>query len=244
VVVLRDTPSAGPRLPSDDGSLDVALDADWLGSALWGLLILGTVLLVVAFVTLAWPGRPRDADPEPVDDGDLTSLLDPADDGTLVALPADTAGDGTAAVPSPDAAPRRPPVTGSPVPPEQRVPAAAEPVRAQPDAPWAGAPYTGPAVDALLEDTVAWPAPSAQRAPRSWFEPVDGPGHAETVTVARTVGVPGMRNVPAPDLPWPPLRGALPATQPVREVLPGEFLRGFADRPACTLRLERVRAVR
>ncbi|GAA1638145.1 hypothetical protein [Catellatospora bangladeshensis] len=233
VVVLRDAPSTGPALPSDALSLDVALDADWLASAMWGVLILAIVLLVVALVTLAWPGRPAETAPEPADD-ELTSLLDPADDGTIIALPADT----------------DPGLTAPPAP-EQRAPEPETVVREQLDVPWAGAPYTGPA-----EDTVAWPAPSA---PRGWFESpagarrsearadgrfaaAVGAGHAEAVTVASAV--PAMRSVPAPDLPWPPLRGELPGTQPVRDVITEEFLPGIADRPACTLRLERIPAAR
>lgn len=190
VVVLRDAPAAGPVLPADAVTLDLALDADWLGSAMWGVLILAVVLLTVALVTLAWPARPRDPAPEPAGPGG--DLLDTADDGTVVALPADT-DPGVAAPPAP----------------EQRSPDPERAVREQLDVPWAGAPYTGP---------------------------------AEAVTVARAVGVPAMRSVPAPDLPWPPLRGELPATQPVRDVITEEFLPGIVDRPACTLRLERVPA--
>lgn len=132
VVVLRDAPvTDGPALPSDAATLDVALSASWLASASWGLLILGTVLLTLAFVILAWPSRRHDGPTDPPDV--LTSLLITDADPTAVALP-----DLDATV-----APLTPPAA-----PEQRAPRETPAgVRRTPAAPWAGAPYTGPAED-------------------------------------------------------------------------------------------------
>ncbi|WP_155369739.1 hypothetical protein [Catellatospora vulcania] len=233
VVVLRDIPvTAGPALPSDAAVLDVALGASWLGSASWGLLILGMVLLILAFVTLSWPARVAE---EPADRADTTG------DGALTALlSTDT----------------RPVLSGQteavtlPLAPEQRAPQEPAPgvrtplerdpgVRADRDpaghapltVPWAGAPYTGPATTPLV----------------TCVQAATGPGAALDDTVAvrtadsTTPAVPAMRTVAGPELPWPPPRGTLCATEPVREVLTEEFLREWLPRPGCELRLDRPR---
>ncbi len=46
--------------PSTTVELSVAVTAAWLNNTTWGLLILGPVLLLLGFATLAWPQRPRE----------------------------------------------------------------------------------------------------------------------------------------------------------------------------------------
>lgn len=234
VVVLRDIPAGGPALPSDAATLDVALSASWLGSATWGLLILGMVLLILAFVTLSWPARVGESPADTDGDGALTALLS---DHTRPVLPGD------------------PEAITLPPAPEQRAPQALPPATTEPGVrgpqpgasapqgfeagarppltvPWAGAPYTGPAATPVVS--------CLQTA-----DPLPDPRLVDTVPSVMTADlgpvVPAMRAVAAPELPWPPLRGTLPATEPVREVITEEFLRVWLPRPGCELRLDRPR---
>ncbi|GAA2378491.1 hypothetical protein Cme02nite_19150 [Catellatospora methionotrophica] len=239
VVVLRDTAAgAEPALPSDAATLDVALGASWLGTASWGLLILGMVLLILAFVTLSWPTRLREQAADATDateDGALTALLStgtrPVLSGTTEVV--------TVAAPPEQRAPQDPePGVRPPQDPDRGVPAPLDPepgVRPPMTVPWAGAPYTGPTASpvatreqlaaepaarstALLEDTVPHQAVPAVTAPAA-----------------------AVRAGAAPALPWPPPRGTRPATAPVREVLTEEFVREWLPRPGCELRLDRSR---
>lgn len=259
VVVLRDTPAgAEPALPSDAASLDVALGASWLGSASWGLLILGMVLLILAFVTLSWPARTREQQADT--DGALTALLST---DTRPVLSGDTE------VTLPPAPGQRAPQDIQPgarvsqdIEPGVRVPQGGEPgVRPPLTVPWAGAPYTGPTAAPIVTCLQAATAPA---------RPGAGPGDAalgdtmladtmladtmltdalaaDTLAGAGAFGVaagpvvPAMRAVAAPELPWPPPRGTLHATEPVREVITEEFAREWLPRPACALRLDRPR---
>lgn len=238
VVVLRDAPVAGePALPSDAATLDVALSASWLGSASWGLLILGMVLLILAFVTLSWPARVGEPPADTNGDGALTALLS---DHTRPVLPADPEAVTLPSAPE-QRAPQQPgvrapqdPAPGAPVTQEF------EPgIRPPLTVPWAGAPYTGPAATPIVTclqaaDTVADSRPGDVVAGRRLGDTV--------MTAAHTApAVPAMRAVAAPELPWPPLRGTLPATEPVREVITEEFLREWLPRPGCELRLDRPR---
>ncbi|WP_144124835.1 hypothetical protein [Catellatospora sichuanensis] len=234
VVVLRDTPVvAGPALPSDAATLDVALGASWLGSASWGLLILGMVLLILAFVTLSWPARTReqpDTDLDTDTDGALTALLST---DTRPVLSGETG-----AVVLPPA-------------PEQRAPQGDEPGvrvpqgdqrgdRAPLTVPWAGAPYTGPTAAPIVTCLqAAATAPGTGTAARL-DDTVAAVATFDATTFVAPV-VPAMRAVAAPELPWPPPRGTLPATEPVREVATEEFVREWLPRPGCQLRLDRPR---
>ncbi|MEU8000324.1 hypothetical protein AB0B66_03990 [Catellatospora sp. NPDC049111] len=244
VVVLRDTPAGEPALPSDAATLDVALSASWLGSASWGLLIFGMVLLILAFVTLSWPARTGEPPADTDGDGALTALLS---DHTRPVLPGDP--DAVTVLPAPgQRAPQETePGVRSPQAPGPGDPASQgfEPgTRAPLTVPWAGAPYTGPAAAPM---TTCLQAADTVPDPRL-ADTVPGidlgdtmPG--DTMLGVRTadVTVPAMRAVAAPELPWPPLRGTLPATEPVREVITEEFLRVWLPRPGCELRLDRPR---
>jgi hypothetical protein len=46
--------------PAEPMLVEVALNAGWLTSTTWGLLVLGPVLLLLGFAALAWPQRPRE----------------------------------------------------------------------------------------------------------------------------------------------------------------------------------------
>ncbi|GAA1402683.1 hypothetical protein ACFQZ4_19275 [Catellatospora coxensis] len=238
VVVLRDTPAGEPALPSDAPTLDVALSASWLGSAPWGLLILGMVLLILAFVTLSWPAGPREPLPDATGDGALTALLA---DYTRPVLPGDP--EALTLPPAPEQrAPQAPPTTKAEPGvrgPQEREPGAPSPqgfesgARPALTVPWAGAPYTGPAATPMVTCLQA-------------ADTLPDPRLADTVPSVMTAefaapAVPAMRTVAAPELPWPPLRGTLPATEPVREVITEEFLRVWLPRPGCELRLDRPR---
>ncbi|GAA1381851.1 hypothetical protein [Catellatospora chokoriensis] len=240
VVVLRDTPAGGgPVLPSDAASLDVALGASWLGSASWGLLILGMVLLILAFVTLAWPARTGEQVADTTGDGALTALLST---DTRPVLSGDTE------VTLPPAPGQRAPQADEP---GVRVPQGSEQAERAPlTVPWAGAPYTGPSAAPIVTCLQAATVPARSGAGLD-DAALGDPMLADTMLADTLTGVgifgvgapvvPAMRTVAAPELPWPPPRGTLPATEPVRDVITEEFVRQWLPRPACALRLDRPR---
>lgn len=138
--------------PQAQAPLTVDLTArvhpEWLGTTTLGLLVLGTVLLLVAIVTLAWPTRPREIVyvVPPAQVPEIAAHLGiPVPRGATappVGLPAIGAADPCQpAPPAPEPVPE--PAPAAPAPPEPRVPEER--------------PASGPPV-------LEWPPPDVRRA--------------------------------------------------------------------------------
>ncbi|GHJ45674.1 hypothetical protein Cs7R123_30160 [Catellatospora sp. TT07R-123] len=236
VVVLRDGTAAGHA-----AHLDVAVHADWVRTASWGLLILGIVALTLGYVLLAWPSRPVEdrgavtaaAGPPPVVPAGRTPTVE------LAAAVTDPAAGPVPIVPGlngRDAAPMPivPGLGGYGTGPGRVVPVftSGEPARAD------AAPGT------LLVSPARLPLQPRTADERPWpgTPPAGAPCTAETVFQAVAGGGPAPAAAPL-DLVWPPRRRTEPpVTEPVREVVTEELPPvPFLPRPACTLRLHRDR---
>ncbi|MBV1853961.1 hypothetical protein [Catellatospora tritici] len=246
VIVLRD----GTATTGDHAArLEVALHADWLGTASWGLLILGIVALTLGFVLLAWPTDRERKGTFLSHSDEEGPLLNPVPTSRVSTVEFAPVGVGSGGGRSAGGGIGPGGAGPAPILPGLVRTRGAEPtvaglgLGAVSVAEMVTAPVGVPAYVAEAPPTVRLPLPPASADETPWAG-MPHRGAPPLAVVFRAGAHGGPAPVAAPsELVWPPRRPAEPpTTAPVREVATEQFPPvPYLPRPACAVRLDRDR---